>query len=72
MSNTKSDRWFSGWCWGMEGHTPEGLFLIKDDPVMAEGCEAFWEHRPDRQPYWSVTNTMTLNPYRTPYQNQED
>jgi hypothetical protein len=45
----------------MEGHTPEGL---SHDPVMAEGCAAFWQHRPDRQPYWSVSNTMSLNPYQ--------
>ena len=61
MSDTKYGRWFSGWYRGMEGHTPEGL---SHDPVMAEGCAAWWQHRPDRQPYWSVSHTMSLNPYR--------
>ena len=58
----KDQRWFAGWCRGMEGAVPTGL----RDPIEQEGCVAFYANVPHGAggEYWSVTHTMALNPYR--------
>ena len=66
---SKRDRWFSGWCRAMEGWTPDRYpttHRAEQEGTDAErkGCEAFWQHRPDLQQYWSVSMTNQINPHK--------